>query len=231
MVKIKDGILGTPKGKVGKMVYRHMNGDTFASERPDNYNASQSEAAKSNRGRFGMAIQFAKYVNSVPELSKIWKYAKIKGTTSFNKLVKHNIKAIHNGSYTVFNIITPGSGNGFVFFNEISFNKDSIKFKIKLDEEAKIPGVDYPILIFIVIALQEPKSPQEVLISFTHLYIETSQMQVLDHDDLELFLTDSQRSEAQKYKSCVIYLTAIVDSENPREMAYSSSHAESFDIL
>ena len=79
MVKIRNGILGTPKGKIGNMVYRHINGNTFASERPDNYNASQSEASKSNRGRFRVAIQFAKYINSIPELSKIWKHAKIKG--------------------------------------------------------------------------------------------------------------------------------------------------------
>ena len=62
MVRIKNRILGIPEGKLGNVVYRTMNGKTFASSRPVNYNSSHSPKAKLNRNRFGIAIEFAKYV-------------------------------------------------------------------------------------------------------------------------------------------------------------------------
>ena len=93
MVRIKDhSILAKPSGKVKNIVYRVMNGKTFASHRPLKYNASKSQVAVSQRSKFAVAIKFAKYVNSIPVLSNIWKEAEIKGTTSFNRIVKFNIR-------------------------------------------------------------------------------------------------------------------------------------------
>jgi hypothetical protein len=132
MVKIINGILGIPEGKIGDYVFRIINGKPFASSRPKKYNASQSESAKANRGKFGITIQFAKYVNSIPELSQIWKLAKIKGSTSFNKLVKYNIKSINDGFLTTSNIITPNLSTSFAGMKNISFDGITIKFNISL---------------------------------------------------------------------------------------------------
>lgn len=72
MVRIKNRILGNPEGKVGNVFYSTMNGNTFASSSPAKYNASQSSKAKKNRNRFGIAIEFAKYLNTIPLLKVIW---------------------------------------------------------------------------------------------------------------------------------------------------------------
>ena len=230
MVKINNSILGTPKGKLGKIVYRHMNGRTFASERPDIYNASQSEAAKSNRGRFGIAIQFAKYINSIPELSKIWKYTKIKGTTSFNRLVKYNIKTIKNCLLTPYNLITPVCKDDFAFVNDISFVNNSLKFKINLDEKVNITVEDFHILIYCIIAFQSPKRNNEKSIVMTHLSIETTKYKLNDYSEVEMSLADSQKGISSRYKSCMVYIAGIIDSQNPKDIVYTSTFSGSFDI-
>ncbi len=230
MVKIKNGILGTPRGKIGKIVYRHMNGNTFASDRPEKYNQSQSEKSKSNRGRFAAAIQFAKYISSIPELSKIWKYAKIKGTTSFNKLVKHNIKAINNKLLTVNNIITPGLGKGVAYFEDITVNKNLVRFKMKLDENLLTEETTHPIQIFAVLAFQEPKSINDPVFLITHLSEEKSKQVIITNNEIRMELSEPQRKISENFNSCLIYIAAVVDSENPKEIAYSSSYAESFNF-
>ncbi|MGA9293938.1 MAG: hypothetical protein WBV81_15190, partial [Ignavibacteriaceae bacterium] len=110
MIRLKEGmIFGKPSGKMKNVVYRIMNGQPFASKRPLKYNASKSKAAVSQRTKFAVAVEFAKFVNSIPALSNIWKKAEIKGTTSFNRIIKFNLKYVNEKSPTVNNLITPGN--------------------------------------------------------------------------------------------------------------------------
>ena len=230
MARIKNVIFGSPEGKLGKIVYRTVNGKTFASVRPEKYNASQSEAAKSNRTRFGIAIQFAKYINSIPELSKIWKSAKIKGTTSFNKIVKYNIKSITNSNLSVYNIITPGSLNSFVDTNNISFDNKTITLSIRLNGKVKTTEINSPILIYAVVAFQNPKPKNKIPILITHISQEISSKEVEETVELKLNLNNNQKSLALKYKSCIIYLTTIIDSPFPKKIIYSPTRAELFPL-
>ena len=230
MVTIINGILGTPEGKIGDYVYRIINGEPFASLRPKKYNASQSDSSKANRGRFGMAIQFAKYVNSIPELSQIWKCAKIKGNTSFNKLVKYNIKSIHDGSLTTSNIITPNLSTSFAGMKNISFDGIAIKFNISLNNNAEVPEINSPLLIYAVIAFQNPKPRNKVPISITHISQEITFAEIESTNELQLNLNASQKNLLLKYKSCIIYLTAILDLPVPREAIYSSTYAQLFPL-
>ncbi len=107
MVRITAGLLKHASGKMENMVYRKMNGNTFASKRPQKYNISTSKGAVSRRAKFACVIEFAKYVNSIPTCKNIWKAAKIKGTTSFNRLVKYNSQYTGEKSPSIHNIIAP----------------------------------------------------------------------------------------------------------------------------
>ena len=230
MVRIINGILGTPEGKIGDYVYRIINGEPFASLRPKKYNASQSESAKANRGKFGIAIQFAKYVNSIPELSQIWKFAKIKGNTSFNKIVKYNIKSIKEGSLTTSNIITPNLSTSFAGMKNISFDSITIKFNISLNNNTEVPEINSPLLIYAVIAFQNPKPRNKVPISITYISQEITFAEIESTNELQLNLNASQKNMLLKYKSCIIYLTAILDLPVPRKAIYPSTYAQLFSL-
>ncbi len=230
MVKIIGGVFGKPKGKSGNYVYRIINGIPFASLRPEKYNASQSDSAKANRGRFGTSIQFAKYINSIPELSQIWKFSKIKGNTSFNKLVKYNIKSIHDGLLTTSNIITPNLATHFANTKIISFDGITIKFNISLNNNTKAPKTNSPLLIYAVIAFQNPKPRNKVPISITHISKEITFSEIESANELQLNLTTSQNKLQGKYKSCIIYLTAIRDIHIPKNAIYSSPYSMLFPL-
>ncbi len=230
MVRIITGLLGKPKGKSGDYVYRIINGVPFASIRPKKYNASQSDSSIANRGRFGIAIQFAKYVNSIPELSQIWKYAKIKGYTSFNKLLKYNIKSIHEGFLTTSNIITPNLSTSFAGIENISFDGKTIKFKINLNNNAEVPEINSPFLIYAVIAFQNPKPRNKVPISIIHISQEITFAEIESTNELQLNLNASQKKLLLKYKSCIIYLTAILDLPVPKVGIYSATFAQLFPL-
>ncbi|MFZ2322310.1 MAG: hypothetical protein WAV89_01305 [Ignavibacteriaceae bacterium] len=57
-------------------------------------------------------MQFAKLINTSPELSLCWKQAKIKGTSAYHRIIKHNLHFTKDGLLTVTNHITPA---GFDF--------------------------------------------------------------------------------------------------------------------
>ena len=230
MVRIITGLLGKPKGKAGDYVYRIINGKPFASLRPEKYNASQSESAKANRGGFGTTIKFAKYVNSIPELSKIWKFAKIEGKTAFNKLVKYNIKSTKDGSFTTSNIITPNLSTHFANMKIISFDGITIKFNISLNNNAEVPEINSPLLIYAVIAFQNPKPRNKASISITHISQEITFAEIESTNELQLNLNASQKNLLLKYKTCIIYLTGILDLPVPREAIYSSTCAQLFPL-
>ena len=99
MVKVKSSLFNYISGKSGNAVFRQMNGKTFYSIRPDSYNISQSVKAKESRNNFALAVKFTKEVNKHPALKLVWKRAKLKGTTSYHRIIKHNIKFIKEISY------------------------------------------------------------------------------------------------------------------------------------
>jgi len=210
MVRIKDtSILGKPSGKMKNVVYRVMNEQTFASNRPLKYNASKSKAAVFQRSKFAVTIEFAKYVNSIPVLSNIWKEARIKGTTSFNRLVKFNIKNVNDKSPAVNNIITPAgcTKNLLNFpFNDLLLNAKEKKIKLPLiiigDET--IYNHEYD-LVFVFMFYQ-PVNKKEKF--FFLDYREEDNNLTEDLTEIIIDLDSTLLKKASKYNSLVIYFSA-----------------------
>ena len=107
MSQIIKSVLGIFTGKVDNLVYRRLNGKSFVSHRPLHYKASRSAAAVKSRGNFAVTVKLAKAVNSEALLKEIWTLSTAKGTNSFHKLIKNNIKLVKEGSLTTSNKITP----------------------------------------------------------------------------------------------------------------------------
>lgn len=155
--------LGAVRGRVGDVIFRYMNGKRFISVYNGDVKISMSEKSIANRNKFGAAIKFAKAVNSVSDLKKVWDYSNAPGRSAYTKIYKENNKRIQPDSLSLLCTITP---HGISYMLD-SFNLDT-KFatvKIKIDrihEQNLIP----PYTAHFVIFLSDPLNPE--LDSFTN---------------------------------------------------------------
>ncbi len=107
MALVSNSILGDVSGKMGNMVFRIMNGKTFVSDRPLNYKPTKAPAARKVRDSFGMGIRLAQKLITDPYLKEAWASARVSGTDSYRRIIKHNSKHISAGALTMRNKITP----------------------------------------------------------------------------------------------------------------------------
>lgn len=159
MAIFKNSLLGSISGKAGNVIVRRRNGKDVVYSVPETYNVSQSEKALLARRKFANTVEFAKAVNSLPQLANVWKSAKVKGTNSFQKIIKYNSPYISNSGLSVNCSITP-NGIGFTA-PSILLDENNLKFAAVLLEEAA-PTFDQ-----LVIILYFPQSPSIRLISLT----------------------------------------------------------------
>ena len=111
MAKLNKKIVGNLSGKVGDVVFRNINGKTFAIPFKGSNKISNSPACVNNRKRFASAIAFSKLVNSFSDLNKIWRTSSLTGYTGFNKIMKINLPLFLNNLPTVHNVISPPGFN------------------------------------------------------------------------------------------------------------------------
>ncbi|MEW5843952.1 MAG: hypothetical protein AB1775_11890 [Bacteroidota bacterium] len=122
--------LGPVSGKIGNTVSRMRYGKEVVYTKPSSYNISYSDSAVSGRSKFAVTVKLAKLINSVPELAEVWKVAKLPGTNSYQKLIRHNAKLVSALGLTLKNIITP-SGIGS-FQNSLTWNGNKIVLKTQI---------------------------------------------------------------------------------------------------
>ena len=107
MALLTGSILGEVTGKMGNKVFRRMNGKTFVSDRPLKYKPAKTTAARKVRSSFGMGTMLSIKLIADPRLKEVWAAARIEGTDSYRRIIKHNTKNINAGALTVRNKITP----------------------------------------------------------------------------------------------------------------------------
>jgi hypothetical protein len=133
MAELVNKIIGSARGKVGDVVFkRHKNGKVFFSTHKGYNEISKSKKCVENRTRFNRAVNFAKAVNSLPELREVWKSSNIEGRSAYTKIMSNNIKLFHDTNPARTNKITP-HGFGFHADNLILTN-NSVSIDIKLIE-------------------------------------------------------------------------------------------------
>ena len=233
MARLKGGSLGRTSGKLGNKVYRVMNGKNFVSYRPDKYNISQSKAAVSHRAKFSVMIEFAKYINSIPTIKQIWNAPRIKGTTSFNRIVMYNSKFVCDKSPTVNNIITPSNGivtkNIIHFpFNNFHFSKEAgiIKIVMMNRNNAFVYNQNYTITF--VLMCKEPKRKTNKYFTLDHF--EESYSIDKNLSEINIELNEELIGNLNKYKKIIIYFSASRKVEGRLKYTWSSSFAKEFSI-
>ncbi len=226
MVKVKSTLFNYISGKTGNKVFRQMNGKTFYSIRPDTYNISQSKKAKESRSNFGLVVKFAKIINEQPLLKMIWSKAKINGTTSYHRIIKHNIKYVKESQLSVFNLITP-EGEYFPLKSYV-ISDDSIILQLKTDAIAQTSLSLFPFSLLSIVYLFEPKKKsheENLLLSFS-----TDFLKVLNKDSNSIAITIPENilSHFSRYKNCIIYFSGIFQNPTSSKLIWTSTFVIEF---
>ena len=133
MAIITKNLLGMPHGKLGNYTFRSRYGKLIKYRLPENHRISYSDPAVHGRIAFGMSVRFAKYINSLALLKKLWKYAEVPGSNNFQKIIKHNAAAVRRAGISAANVITP---QGISFkINDVIFSRSGISSRIPLYAE------------------------------------------------------------------------------------------------
>ena len=133
MAIVNNSALGEFSGKVGRLVYRKMYGKTVVSERPLNYQAAKTPAARKARKNFGMSVKLAQVLRADSKLDEAWSIAKINGVNSNQRIIKHNIKLFDGGLLTTRNKITPEGL--FLKVNSASFQNQTVHLTLNCPPE------------------------------------------------------------------------------------------------
>ncbi len=226
MVKVKSTLFNYISGKSGNTVFRLMNGKTFYSIRPDSYNISQSAKAKESRNNFALAVKFTKEVNKHPALKLAWKRAKLKGTTSYHRIIKHNIKFIKENRLSVFNIIAP-QGEYFPLKSYV-ISDNSIILDLKTDATFQSPLFQFPFSLFTVVYLFEPKRKSyedNLVLSFS---TDFSEVLSKDSNYIDLRIPKNILSYFSRYKKCIIYFSGVFQNPNSSKVIWTSTFVVEF---
>ncbi|MFZ1517293.1 MAG: hypothetical protein WAU11_00870 [Ignavibacteriaceae bacterium] len=225
MARFIPGVLGTPIGKTDGKVFRQVNGKTFFSFRPDTYNISQTKSAKNSRQAFGTVVQFAKLITSSDELSYCWKKAKIKGTSAYHRILKHNLPLTKDGLLSIRNQMIP---KGFDYTFNCDLNEDStLLFNLDLSN-AGLTLKKFALNAYFIIALFNPaskKSGTEFLVST----IELEQVDNLEDINFNISFSTTEKKIINKYKNLIVFSALIINSKG-KFYNHSASISKEFSI-
>ncbi len=161
-----------------------------------------SKAAKSARVSFAMNIKFAVFINSFPSIKLIWKKAKIKGTTHFQKIIKHNSLFTKNYGISIHNIITPPAIPLMV--KSLLISMDKIRLNIVLDSEEIKNLINSKFILHFFFYLYEPKKKSYEQFSFRGFVNEYEENQINDIHQIEVNLIEFDSIYKKKKKKTII---------------------------
>ncbi len=204
--------LGKTSGKIGNTVSRQRYDKEVVYAKPETVNISYSKKAVAGRSKFSFTVRLARLVNSIPELSALWKNSKIAGTNAYQKIIKHNSKLTSAYGLTTRNIITPRGID--TIRNSLTFDSRQIMLKSVFDR----PVINCFTSIFILLFLYSEKENELLLISSMDIRrIEDNSVQgtiSLDKSDIE---------KISRYKKAVILSSFTFEKDNSGSINWSTT--------
>jgi len=194
--------LGKTSGKIGNTVSRIRYGKEIVYSKPDKVNISSSPKAVAERTKFSFTVRLARLINTVPELSTIWKNSKITGTNAYQKLIKHNSKFTSANGLTTRNIITPRGID--TIQNSLIIDSHQIRFNSVFDRQV----VNCFTSIFILLFLYSEKENELLLIN-------SNNIRPIEDNCVygTISLGESDREKISHYKNAVI-LSCFTSEKN-----------------
>jgi len=165
MAIVKRQILGSLRGVIGDVVYKHNKGTNYTSIRPKKYKKTKSPQLIKNRSKFSKRVAFCRFILTSPLLKIVWKTAKVPGKYAYHKIFKYNYRSITNERihYDV-NILPENVWVGFTNYklNEDTFSYDFIPTK-KFSENF-VPPFYFIAFIYMYLPIDENSKRKEVFI-------------------------------------------------------------------
>ncbi len=233
MAILKGGLLQGAKGKLGNLVIRNVKGKKVVTVRPSKYKKTKSKKAKYVRSRFSIAVEFSKYINSIPILKEVWSNAEIKNSSAFNMIEKFNIKQVNDDAPSLQNIITPPmhiNENICNFpFKSVDLNKDEI---ICTDKENEIiypaPGAGEYTFIFILLFF-EPKSKNEKYFVLDNIICSNYNL-TLSGAQCKVILNPVIKKKISLYNKSIIYSASVIHGAGKLKYYSSFTFSKQFDL-
>jgi hypothetical protein len=204
MAIIRKGAMGDISGRIGDTVYRVRNHKNIGCKRPTAQKISQTEDSVKNRSKFAYTIQFAKIINSNPELLSCWKSADIEGTSGFQRIIKHNSKNVSAFGITSKNIITPPGIE--IVPGSISINESTITINSFSKND-----ITNPLLKLLAVMKLYNEEGSELL------FLQSDNVSIFDGSALEgtISLTPSEMEKITRYNKALLLSAFISSSPKP----------------
>jgi hypothetical protein len=213
--------LGGARGRVGDVIYRYMNGKTFISVYNDEIKVSQTDKAINNRSKFGTAIRFAKAVNSIIDLKKVWNHSSALGRSAYTKILKYNTLSIKPDFVSAVSSITPG-GIGYKI-DSFEFNIYDATINIKIDRtfgQNLLPPYNAHFVVF----LSEPVIPElQGSINFVNTSTLIESETPTEYQNIIGHFIDSNSDLISYYKKATVFFALSKTDTNPVEWLNTAS--------
>lgn len=229
MAILKGGLFGDISGKLNNVVFRKVNGKDVITVRPKKYQKTKSEKAIYVRSRFSVAVEFSKYLNSIPILKQVWKNAQIKGSSSFNKIEKFNISQVNDRAPSLKNIITPHDQSYSRIcsfpFKDVSINLNEICGTI-IDTDLFYPAIGaYQFTLVFVLLFYEPKEKGN-----KYFLLENTVYPNLDpittNGEIKIPLNSIIKKEIALYSNLIIYSASVIWIDSRKEYFNSFTYVK-----
>lgn len=226
---LKGGMVGEITGKLSNLVVRRVNGKSVVSVRPATYKKTRSKKAKKVRGRFAVAVEFSKYVNSIPPLREVWAAANRECFSAFNMIEKHNIRQVDDLSPSLRNTITPAGLSPSAAcefpFTKVAFNGSELTGERNPDFDYTRFENNKDYFLVFVFSFFDPKEE-----GMKHFMLDSAVYSgpVFDQDNEQdsLPVTPAIKEASGLYNKVIIYAAATLRGE---KQCYSSlTHSKEF---
>ncbi len=215
MATRRKNVLGPLSGRLGNTITRIRYGKEVVYTLPEKVNVSSSNAAKTARRKFGLTVNFAKFINSIPALSAVWHTVKIPGTNSYQRLIKNNVKLTGENNLTLNNIITPpGILPGLL---RCSYKDEIISLEIDSSLSSSVPFE-----IHIIFYFYEPGEIKLKKFSLEYIHNELNDFDLNTVTQVSLSLNMYQKSLFDKYYHCILY-AALTSSKGKIKWSSTST--------
>lgn len=132
MARVVSGPFKGMRGKLGSIVLKRINGETYVCKRP-NYKKTNDPSVLARRKRFGLNIKLAKCICNIPELKEFWRRGLNGKMSAHNAIVKANYTKVGNDGIIGVPMLTPDSISNLN--SDIGFLHDEGSISIEFNPE------------------------------------------------------------------------------------------------
>ena len=136
MARMDNFLNGKLSGTLGNVAFRQVNGKTIVVRKTKSFIPGTDSESIGRRTRFGIAVKLAQAIYSIPELKKLWQNSTPRKKSTYNFILRSNLKLISDGKSLAGGNLTVDAillAPGFTFNVEVvrlAMSTDSIEVQL-----------------------------------------------------------------------------------------------------